>query len=103
MTNKHTEVVEPLHVEDIVDEADTALRAPAPDLSGKRIRAIPYQNCTTVRIRKIDFATGGVEQDDVEWDFRVEDFTVKVGKGISQEAADWLVNTFPADFVYVGE
>ena len=83
---------EPLVVEDVVDVADTIPREPAPDTSGVRIQAVPYQNCTTVLIRRGDFALGGIDHDDVEWDFRIDNFTVKVGDGISHEAADFLVN-----------
>jgi len=94
---------EPLSVEEVVDVADTAPRAPAPDTSGVRVEAIPYQNCTTVVIRKVDFALGGIDHPDVEWDFRIDNFTVKVGDGISQEAADFLVNGYPEQFKYLGK
>ena len=102
MTTKHTPAeAAPLTADDIVDPIDEATPRLLPDLSGKRIRAIPYQNCTTVVIRKSDFALGGFDQGDVEWDFRVDAFTVKVGDKISQEAADWLVKNYSDQFEYV--
>lgn len=94
---------EPLDTVDVVDVADTSPRVPPPDTSGVRIQAIPYQNCTTVLIRSSDFGLGGIEHSDVEWDFRIDDFTVKVGEGISQEAADFLVNGYPDQFKYLGK
>jgi hypothetical protein len=104
MTSKApTAHVESLTVDDIVDEADTSPRAPAPDTSGTRIEAIPYQNCTTVVIRSSDFAANGVNHPDVTWDFRVDKFTVKVGEKISEEAAELLVKNYSSQFKYAGK
>jgi hypothetical protein len=85
-----------------VDTADKSPRHLS-DKSKKRVKAIPFQNCTTVIIRESDFQLGGVSHKEVAWDFRVEDFTVAVGEGISQEAADYLTSSFPDDFQYVSE
>lgn len=84
----------------VVDTADKSPRHLS-DKGKKRVRAIPFQNCTTVVIRESDFKLGGVNHKEVTWDFRVEDFTVVVGEGISQEAADYLTSNFPDDFQYL--
>lgn len=86
----------------VVDTADKSPRHLS-DKSKKRVRAIPFQNCTTVVIRESDFKLGDVDHKEVTWDFRVDDFTVVVGEGISKEAADYLTTSFPGDFEYVGE
>jgi hypothetical protein len=86
----------------VVDTADKTPR----HLSAKgqrRVRAITFASGTTVIIRKQDFALGGVDHEEVVWDFRVDDFTVAVGEGISAEAADYLTSNFPDSFVYVDE
>lgn len=92
------------HSEDVVvDVADTTSQLPA-QLSGKRVKAIPFANGTTVVVRKEDFAAAGkIDHADVTWDYRIDDFTVEVGKGISQEAADFLVENYSDSFQFVGE
>ena len=69
--------------------------------SGKRIQAIPFSGGTTVVIRDIDFNAGGVEHPAVTWDYRINDFTVEVGKGITEQAANFLVQSFPDSFKFV--
>jgi hypothetical protein len=86
----------------VVDTADKSPRHLS-DKTKKRVKAIPFQNCTTVVIRESDFQLGGINHKEVTWDFRVEDFTVAVGDGISKEAADYLTSNFSNDFQYVGE
>lgn len=89
--------------EEVFDTADTSPRL-GHDLGGKRVKAIPFANATTVVVRSSDFkAAGNIDHADVEWDFRVNDFTVEVGKEISAEAADFLVNSYGDSFQYVGE
>jgi hypothetical protein len=91
-TNKSDDVV--------VDVADVSPRHVVSN--GKKLRALPFANATTVIVRSQDFKqAGNIDHADVEWDFRVDDFTVAVGKGISQEAADFLVNKYPDSFAYV--
>ena len=91
------------HEGTVVDAADTAPRQ-AVSVGGKRVKAIPFASATTVVIRSSDFKqAGNIDHADVEWDFRVNDFTVEVGKEISQEAADFLVENYSDSFKYVGE
>lgn len=87
---------------DVVDTADSSPRQVAAS-GGRRIKAIPFSNGTTVIVRGSDFQQQGVTHPDVTWDFRVDDFTVAVGQGITQGAADLLVTKFPESFEYVGE
>lgn len=87
---------------DVVDTADNSPRQAA-NVAGKRVKAIPFYNGTTVVVRDTDFQQNGVTHPDVTWDFRVDDFTVAVGQGITQEAANLLVTKFPESFEYVGE
>ena len=86
---------------DVVDEADTSPRQVNSD--GKRIQAIPFSNGTTVVVRSSDFEANGVSHGDVTWDYRVDDFTVVVGEGISAKAADLLTSKFSDNFRYIGE
>lgn len=67
----------------------------------KRIKAIPFSNGTTVIVRAVDFSAAGVEHPDVKWDYRIDDFTVAVGDGITAEAANVLVSKFPDSFKFV--
>jgi hypothetical protein len=95
-----------LDVAEVKDEADVSPRTAPADTSGKRIRAIPYQNASTVRVRPMDFNLGGIKHDLVEWDFRKDNFTLPVGgdnEVISQEAADYLTKNFPTDFEYIND
>lgn len=84
----------------IDDEADVAPRQASS--VGKRIKAITFTNGTTVVVRSSDFKKHGVNHHDVTWDYRIDDFTVAVGKGITAEAADFLTGKFPDSFVYLG-
>ena len=93
----------PLSVDEIKDEKDTTPRVGATKLVGKRVRAIPYHNATTVRIRPSDFKSGGIDHKQVEWDFRRENFTVAVGEALSEEAAEFLTKNYPTDFEYVND
>lgn len=86
----------------VVDSADKSVRHLS-DNGKKRIRAITFSNGTTVVIRESDFKAGGIDHKEVVWDFRVDDFTVAVGDGISAEAADYLTSNFSDSFEYVGE
>lgn len=87
----------------VVDVADTSPRHVA-SKSGKRVKAVPFGNATTVIVREEDFKqSGNIDHPDVEWDFRVDDFTVTVGKEISTEAAEFLVKNYSDSFHYVGE
>jgi hypothetical protein len=86
----------------VEDERDTAPRAAAPDTSGKRIRAIPYQGGTEIVVRKEDFAGAGIDQDTVTWEMFKNNFTVKVGTDISKEAADFLTENYKESFEYMG-
>jgi hypothetical protein len=85
----------------VVDALDTSPRAPQPDTSGKRVRAIPYQNGSTVIVDQADFRGLGIEHPQVKWDFRVNRFTVKVGQEISLEAAEALTKNFKETFEYI--
>jgi hypothetical protein len=92
------------------DTADTSPRAPEPDLSGKRVRAIPAVitrttgNATTIEVRKSDFASKGIDHPTVVFDERKERFTLPVGKpgGLSEEAAEFLTKNYPTSFEYMG-
>lgn len=77
------------------------VEAPKPVSGVKRIKAIPFSGGTTVIIRAADFSNVGVEHPDVTWDYRIDDFTVAIGDGISAEAANVLVNKFPDSFTFV--
>lgn len=69
--------------------------------SGKCIKAIPFSGGTTVVIRDIDFKAGSIDHAAVTWDYRIDDFTVKVGEGITEQAANFLVQSFPDSFKFV--
>lgn len=92
------------------DTADVSPRAPEPDTSGKRVRAIPAVitkttgNATTIEVRKSDFAAKGIDHPTVTFDERKDRFTLPVGKpgGLSQEAADFLTKNYPTSFEYMG-
>lgn len=90
---------------DVPDEADTAARAEAGSIDGKRVRAIPYQNGSSVIVERADFAAHDIDQDTVKWNWLVDHFTVKVGTGhnqISEKAADFLTKAYPETFEYMG-
>lgn len=77
----------------ISDSADTSPRGPAADTSGKRVRAIPYQNENRIELSANDFKTLGVKHKAVRFDQRVNHFTLAVGDGdgeLSAEAAEKL-------------
>lgn len=87
------------------DERDTAERAPGPDTSGKRVRAIPTHGGTTIEVGTADFESIGVkDHPPVRWDFRKDNFTVAVGNGdneISQAAANALTKYEPLRFEFL--
>lgn len=86
-----------------VDSVEASVEAPvevAKTVSVKRIKAIPFSGGTTVVVRAVDFANAGVEHSDVTWDYRIDNFTVAVGDGISAEAANLLVKKFPGSFEF---
>src|SRR5574337_1891381 len=90
----------PLTAAEVVDTADEAVvHEEAPKLTGKRVRAIPAFGGTTIEIRDIDFANGGIDHPTVIWDFRKNNFTVKVGEELSEEAAEWLTSEHGHQFV----
>jgi len=91
------------------DTADVSPRAPEPELSGKRVRAIPAvitnsgDRGTTIEVRKSDFASKGIDHATVVFDSRKDHFTLPVGKnGLSEEAADFLTKNYPTSFEYMG-
>lgn len=86
----------------VVDTSDVTPRQEV-NTGGKRIQAIPFSGGTTVVVRSIDFHNAGkIDHPDVTWDYRVDDFTVEVDKGITAEAANFLVDRFPASFRFIG-
>lgn len=91
-----------------VRAADTRDISPrvASDTSGKRVRAIFYGGGTTKEVSKADFRRFGVDHGPVVFDFRVNSATLPVDppkgrKGLSQEAADFLTENFPAEYEYM--
>lgn len=91
------------HASDVVEKvAEDAPVQPQPVArGGKRIKAFPFAGGTTVVIRDVDFGAGNVEHSTVTWDYRIDDFTVEVGKGITEEAANYLVKNYPDSFKFV--
>ena len=90
---------------EVKDDKDSTPRVGG-KLSGKRVRAVGYQNATTTKIRRVDFKTasnGEVDHPDVTWDFRTDDYTVPVGDRLSQEAADFLTKNYPETFEYIND
>ena len=88
----------------VVDAADTSPRGPAPDTSGKRVRAVPYQKGSTVRVREATFAEHNISHPTVVWDYRKDNFTVAVGTNpgeISEKAANFLTTKFKETFEYL--
>ena len=85
----------------VVDTSDVTPRQEV-NATGKRIQAVPFSGGTTIVVRSVDFENAGIEHPDVTWDYRTGDFTVEVGKAITAEAADLLVNKFPDSFRFVG-
>lgn len=98
-------------VGNVPDERDTSPRAKS-DKSGKRVRAIPSVitkntgHATTIEVRRSDFKSHDIDHPTVTWDFRKDNFTVKVGDKsgqISEEAADFLTSEFPTSYEYINE
>ena len=93
------------------DTADNAIKGAGPDLSGRRLRAIPAvitksgDKGTTVEVRDIDFAQKGIEHPTVSFDARNNNYTLAVGDGdgaeISTKAADFLAKSYPTSFEYL--
>ena len=98
---------EALTAAEVTDERDVSPRAEAPDTSGKRVRAIPYKGGTTVIVDETDFRNNDVKQKTTTWDFRKDNFTVKVGNGenntLTKEAAEMLTRDYPTQFEYLSE
>lgn len=96
----------PLAPVEVKDVADTAVRAPAPRLTGTRLRATPTSGGTTIEVTAADFKAHGIDHPTVTFDFRRDNFTIPVSnkKGhtgaISREAADFLVHHEPTRFEY---
>lgn len=90
----------------VAADPDAAAKA-KPDTSGKRVRAIPTHGGTTVSVSKAEFERVGVEdQDEVVWDFRTDDSTVKVGNElgeISEKAAEKITKLEPTRFEYLAQ
>lgn len=102
------------------DPADTTVKI-EPEISedddkSPRIRAIPYENGSTIRVSRKDFADNGVTYHDIEFDFRRNDMTLKVVEEekenefgvhdpevIHKDVADWLTRKFPTQFEYVNQ
>lgn len=96
---------ETLTTGEVADAADTSPRGPAPDTSGRRVRAIPYQNGNRIKLSSADFKQrGGFDHPPVLWDQRVDNYTVAVGTGynqISEQAAEFLTKNFKETFEYI--
>jgi hypothetical protein len=95
----------------VPDERDVSPRAKS-DTTGKRVRAIPAVitkstgHATTIEVRRSDFKSHDIDHPTVQFDFRKDNFTLKVGSKdgqISQEAADFLTENFPQSFEYLDE
>lgn len=95
------------------DSGDTAKKAEAPKLTGKRVRAIPAvitksgDTGTTIEIPEEAFRNNGVEHPAVKFDYRHDNFTLAVGnpeKGeLSEEAAELLTKNWPTSFEYMDQ
>lgn len=89
------------------DERDTVERAPGPDTSGKRVRAIPTHCGTSVTLSTADFQQVGVKgHPPVTWNFRKDNFTVAVGTEdgqLSPEAAEAITKHEPTRFEYLND
>lgn len=92
------------------DKADTTVKADAPKLSGKRVRAIPATITrngdvgTTVEVRREDFKQHGVDHPTVKFDRFKSNYTLAIGGGdaqISAEAAELLTKNWPTSFEYI--
>lgn len=99
---------EAIRASDALDSATVAKS----DLTGKRVRAIPAVitkatgHATTVEIRRSDFKKVGISHATVQWDFRRDNFTVKVGEKsgeISPEAAKYLTENHSNSFEFLDE
>lgn len=93
------------------DSADNAIKGAGPDLSGKRLRAIPAvitrsgDKGTTVEVRREDFQAKGIDHDTVSFDARNDNYTIRVGDGdgeISEKAASFLAKNYPYSFEFMG-
>jgi hypothetical protein len=88
---------------EVTDERDTSPRGPAPDTSGKRVRAIPYQNESTIIVDKRDFEANGIkDQGQVKFDFRKDRLTLPVdGKVLTEAGAKFLTEQHGHAFEYI--
>lgn len=66
----------------------------------KRIKAIPFPMAPLLSFVRLIFLLW-CRASDVKWDYRIDDFTVAVGDGITAEAANVLVSKFPDSFKFV--
>lgn len=82
------------------DKLDTTTSVSS-DMSGKRIKAIPGLGGTTVIISDKDFAANGIAHKTVIFKLRVSKFTLQVGTEISEEAANFLVESRPSSYQFV--
>lgn len=79
---------------DVHDESEDSLKNAV-----QKIQAIPFSGGTTVVVRQKDFqGSANIEHDDVKWDYRIDNFCVTIGEGISQEAAQFLATNYPNSF-----
>lgn len=93
---------EKLDPSEVKDPRDVSPRVSA-NLSGRRLRAIPYKGGTTIEVRRADFKRKGIDHKTVSWDFRKDRATLEVGKDISEEAAEMLTKEFPTSFEYMSD
>lgn len=85
----------------VADSADVSPRGPAPDTSGKRLRAIPQRGGTLIEVRASDFAANGIKHDTVRFSHFKDNWTLKVGHGISEDAAEFLAKFAPETFEFL--
>lgn len=88
-------------VPSVPDAADNSPRGPEVSLSGKRLRGIPQRGGVKIQVDEADFARHGIKQGTVVFSYFKDNFTVEVGKDISQDAADFLVKYAPETYEYM--
>ncbi|HPE52952.1 MAG TPA: hypothetical protein PK852_02435 [Mesotoga prima] len=94
-------VSKPESLVEVADSRDVSPRAKV-DTTGQRVKATPFSHGLEVVVREKDFLKGGIKHGEVRWHFQRDNFTVKVGEGLTKQAADYLVKSFPSQFQYVG-
>lgn len=85
----------------VEDTADVSPRGPSVDTSGRRLRAIAQRGGTLVEVRSTDFANNGIKHDTVQFSHFKDNWTLKVGQGISEEAAKFLAKFAPETFEFL--